>query len=279
MPSKNIILESLKESFVSIWRNKSLFVLLFILQIIFFSVFSFINFTYQTKILENVKAITSYLSRQKLDEASAASNMLQQKNILGDDPLLISRNFNEITKNFRLYLAYTFILLVIFSSLGWAITNMIKYKHGFGQLIKNFLKLLAVSFSYLGLIFSFFFSLLNIPFTELAAESAKLFTKYAPFLIFSIILSYFMFVSLALSGKHELKNIVQRTLSTGIRKMHYISAVYLIDIVLFAIPIVLLYYFLEQSLFIVTLSLVLVIFSFVFGRILMVNVVDKLEEN
>lgn len=224
-----------------------------------------------------MKSITTYLSQQKLDESSVTSNILQRKNILGDDPLSISRNFNEILLNFRIYLIYVFALLIFFLSLAWSITHMVMHKDSFKQLAKNFFKSLLVLSFYLGLIFSFFLSLLSIAFTQIASESAKLFTKYIPFLIFSIILVYFMFISLALIIKTELRNIVQRTLSTGIRRMHYISAVYFICIVLFVIPIAFLYYFLEQNMFIVMLSLILMVFSFVFGRILIINVVEKLE--
>ncbi len=273
---QNIILNSLKQSLISIWKNKSLFVLLFILQVVFFIIFSVINLTYQAKILTNIQAITSYLSQQKLDEASATANLLQQKSLLGDDPLLISRNFNEMVKNFRLYLIYAFILLVIFISMAWVITHRLSYKFNSKQFAKNFFNIFLVLLFYLGLIFLFFFSLLNISVVQLATPS-QLLIKYVPFFIFSVILAYFMFVSLSLSHYTELKNIVQKTLSIGIRKMRYILAAYFINIFLFIMPIILLYYFIEKNLFILILSLMLMIFSFVFGRIFMVSVVEKLE--
>ena len=275
--SQNILLNSLKQSFSLIWKNKSLFILLFILQIIFFVLFFYINFTYQTKIIEHANAIFDYLSQQKLDDISVTENLLQQKSILGDDPLMISRNFNEIVKNFKLYLVYIFILLIFFISLNWTITNKMVFKIHFKKLTKIFLKILIVSLFYLGLIFLFLFSIINISITELA-ESSKLLTKYVPFLIFSIILSYFMFVSLALTNKAELNNIVQKTLVIGIKKAHYVAAVYFINIFLFAVSIFFFYYFIEKNLFILLLSIVLMIFSFVFGRIFLINVVDRLEK-
>jgi hypothetical protein len=113
--------------------------------------------------------------------------------------------------------------------------------------------------------------------TQLAAESTKLLTKYVPFLIFSIILTYFMFVSLSLIKKTDLKNIVQKTLIVGIKKAHYILAVYFVNVFIFSISIFLLYYFIEKNLFVLLLSLILMIFSFVFGRIFMVKVIEKLD--
>ncbi len=274
---KNIILNSLKQSFVLIWKNKSLFILLFILQIVFFSVFFFINLKYQTRILENAKAISDYLSQQKLDEVSVASDILQQKNILGDDPLIISRNFNELVKNFRLYLIYIFILLVIFISLFWAITIRLLHKIRLKQAINILLKNLVVILFYLGLIFSFFYSVFNVTLAEAAAQGTGIFVKYVPFLILATILIYFMFISLSLLNKTELKYIVQKTLAIGIKKAHYMILVYFINIFLILVSVFSLFYFIEINFFIVFLSIVLMIFSFVFGRILIVNVVEKLE--
>ena len=276
MVQKNIIFNSLKESLALIWKNKFLFVSLFVLQILFFIIFSVINYDYQTKILENAKAITDYLSNQKLDEAAVTSNLLQQKNILGDDPLMISRNFNEILKNFRIYLIYIFILLILFISISWTLSSKIINKLNFKQLINNFLKNLIILLFYLGLIFGFFFSLLNISITQLAQQSSMIFIKYFIFLIISIILVYFMFISISLINHIELKNIVQKTLSIGIRRAHYILSVYFINTLLLGTSVFLLYYFIEKNSLILLLSIILLIFSIVFGRIFLINAVGKL---
>ena len=277
MPNRNIILNSLQETFALIWKNKLLFVLLFILQIIFFVILSLITYKYVPKMVESQKAIEDYMSSLKLDEPSVSSSILQQKSILGDDPLMISRNFNEIAKNFRIYLIYVFILMIIFISTAWSITNKMINKNNFKQSAKNFLKISVVLLFYLGLIFAFFFSLLNISFTEIAADGKNIITKYIIFLLVSIALAYFMFISLSLTYRIEFKNIVQKTLSVGIKKIHYIFLVYFINIFLFIIAIILLYYFIEKNLFILLFSLILMIFSFIFGRIFIINVVEKLE--
>ena len=226
--------------------------------------------------IENQNAIEEYMGNLKLDEISIAEEIMQQKNILGDDPLLISRNFDEIVKNFRLYLIYLFILLIVSISTFWTLTLKLIHKINFKYAVKIFIKIFAISIFYLGLIFSFFYSLFNITFTEVAVEGTKIFTKYIPFLLFSIILIYFMFISLALSYKTELKNIVQKTLVIGIKKAHHILTVYLINMLLFAVPLISLFYFIEKNLFVLLLSIILMIFGFVFGRAFLVNVVEKL---
>ena len=277
MPAKNIVYNSLKESLASIWKRKSLFLLLFILQVAFFVAFSAVNIKYQTKILENTKSITDYLSKQKLDEASATDAILQQKSILGDDPLMISRNFDEIVKNFRIYLGYIFILLIIFMSIAWAMTHRLLKTISLRQLENIFLKNIAILLFYLGLIFTFFFLLLNVSMAQLAEQSPMLFAKYAVFLVVSIILAYFMFISISIANHTKLKNIVQKTLSIGIRKAHYVLSAYFINLFLLSVSMGLFYYSIENNPFILLLSIILFVFSFIFGRILIINVVQKLK--
>ena len=269
---------SLKDSFKLIWKNKSLAVLLLILQLIFFAIFISINLKYQTKILESSVAIADYMSKLELDDISIASDILEKRNVLGDDPSSISKNYNEIAKNFKLYMAYIFILLIIFLSISWTITLKSIYKINLKLAIHNLFKIFIVLLFYLGSIFLFFFSLFNVSFSQIASESAFL-TKYYVFFVFSMILAYFMFVSLALLHKTELKDIVQKTLAIGIRKAHYILSAYFINIFLFGSSVVLFSYFIEKNFFVLFLSIVLIILSFVFGRIFMIKVVDNLTKN
>ncbi len=276
MPYKNIILGSLKESSALIWKNKPLFFLLFTMQIIFFAALYSITLNYQTKIMESAKAAGDYISKQKLDEASAASSILSRKSILGEDPLAISRNMNEIAINFRIYLIYTFALLVFSASASWAVTNKIIRKNGFRKSAEYFLKAFAVLLFYLGLVFSFFYSIVNISFAEIGADAPKLSAKYMPFMVFSPVLLYFMFVSISLLHSTELKNIVQSTLAVGIKKAHYILAAYLVNISIFSFSVFLLLHFIDENLFFLLLSLMLVVFSFVFGRIFMIIITDKI---
>ncbi len=274
MALKNIILDSLKQSFLAVWRNKMLFALLFVLQLIFFAVFSFMTLPYMTKMLESAKEINDYLSVQSLDEVSLGSSILQQKSILGDDPLLISRNFNEIVKNFRIYLAYAFVLLTVFLSISWSITHKLVHKISMKRIMGCLFRVIIILSVYLGLIFLFLFSLLNISFMEFSSN--KLLAKLILFLFFSIALAYFMLISLALSNHAQFKKIGKKTLRIGIRKIHYVLLAYLINACLLSVSIILLFYFIEKSQLILLLSIIMIIFSFVFGRIFLMNVVEKL---
>jgi len=306
MAQKHIIVNSFVESVTLIWKNKRFFALLFILQFIFFVFFSLITLTYGVRMIEAGKAIDDYLSKLNLDETSATSNILEQKNVLGEDPLSISRNFNEMVRNFRIYVISVFVIVIIFASINWSVTINFLHKQQFHKFLKILFKNLVILIIYLGLVFTFFFLIFGVSLREILGASSvfsllsfsfgetsnvlpnNLFgetsnvlistLKFAPFLIFSLVLAYFMMVSLSLSYNTDFKNIFQRTLSIGLRKAHLILGVYIINILLFLLSASLLIYFVERNLFVLLLSIILITSTFVFGRIYLMNVVGKLEE-
>ena len=220
-----------------------------------------------------------YLNQQKLDEVSITQNILQQKSILGDDPLSLSMNLTEIIKNSRIYLTYIFILTLVFTSSMWLISGNLIHRRSFRKLRNNYSKIFIVSAFYLGIILLFFYSVLNISFTEAAYNSVALFGKYLTFFFISIILFYFMFISLSLINKTELTDIVQKTLSIGLRKIHYMLSVYFINIFFISAPLFLLIYFNETGFLIPAFALILIVFGFLFSRIFILNVVEKLNES
>ena len=269
-----IITSSLKESFSIMWKNKPWIFLLVFLQIIFIILFFYINYVYQPKILESTKAIGDYLDKLPSDDVAIASNILHQKSVLGDDPLAITRNLNEAIKNFRLLMVYIFLLLMIFVPLMWAVSFRLTNKKFY---LKYFSRLLAIILFCLGLIFLFFYLIFNISLTDVL--SARLFLKYIPLVFFSAAMLHFMFISMSLAGSTELKEIVQKTLAIGIKKMHYIFVAYFINILLFVASLALLLYSVEANVFIIVLlSLILLIFDFIFTRIFLINVVEKLRD-
>ena len=277
MAYKNILINSLKESFIAIWRNKLLFALLFAFQIVFFTALSSISYRYVPIMVEKEQAIEDYFSSLKLDEESVAASILQRKSVLGDDPLSISRNFNELVRNFKIYSFNVFVLLIFFLSVSWGLTHKFLSKSSFRNPIIGILKIFAVLLVYLGAIYLFFLSLLDVSFVQLAGENFKLLIKYVVFLFFSAVMAYFMLISIALLGTIGLREIVQKTLAVGIKKMHYILPVFFVNILLLMVSSALLFYFIEKNLLGLLLSIALLVSSFVFGRIFSIRVIERLS--
>lgn len=269
---QNIILNSLKESFLVIWKKKLLFILVLFTQILFFSGLFYISLTYQTRIYESVRGISDYIQEQQLDDVAVAQNIIHQRNILGDDPLSISRNFNDVVHNFRLYLIYTFIALIIFLPLLWSLSERFHGNISLRHLFRNFI----IASSYLILIFVFFYSMTSISFSSAASG---LLLKYSIFFIFSVVLLYFMYISLSLAKSTELKDIIPKTLKIGVRKIHYVVSVYLINSMLLILPIFLMAYFIDSYFAISIVGILFLMFSTIFGRIFMISVVKKLENS
>ncbi|MEK6943591.1 MAG: hypothetical protein AABX00_06005 [Nanoarchaeota archaeon] len=270
MPS--IIFSSLKESFSAFFKYKKIVLILFVLQIILLVSLSYVNMAYGTKIIENQQEIFDYLSKLELDESKIADNILQQKNLLGDDPLSISRNFNDMKYNLRIYMAWFFFLLLIFMSYCWTLSHKTANPKQ-----KSFSKIFFITFSYLAIMLLLFLWIFSISLSEITSESTQFFSKYILLFAFILVLAYFMFISLALAGKTELKHILEKTLVVGIRKAHYIIAAYSINILFFVLFGFLLLYSIEKSFIVVFFSIFLIIINFIFSRIFIINMIRRLD--
>jgi len=275
MQSGNILFNSLKKSFDLVLRNKSRVLLLFALQVMFFLALFYLSYLHLPKIIESAKAMSDYLSGQQFDDVTIANKIMEQQDILGDNPAMLEQNFNSIIGNFRIFLFYFFAALLVFLSLAWALTAEKKY-FGFKKI---FLKNFIVLFFCLGLIFVFFYLILGISFSEAALEGANALAKYIPFFLFSVIIMYFAFISLSLNGKHSSNEIILKSLKIGVKKIHYMAAAYFIIFILVILFLYLAFYLVDINFFFSTIALLFFIFSFVFGRILLFNVVNELDKN
>jgi predicted lysophospholipase L1 biosynthesis ABC-type transport system permease subunit len=157
----------------------------------------------------------------------------------------------------------------------WALTSRMIKKSGFKKkFISNLIALAII----LGLILAFLLSIVNISVFEASYESSKLFYKYFPFALISAALLYFLFISLSLPH-YDLKSIFGRALNIGIKKAHCIIPVYLINIFLIILFLSAMFYFIEVSFLITLLMMVLFVFSFVFGRVFLSEIVYNLDRN
>src|SRR3989338_8441565 len=101
-------------------------------------------------------------------------NILEKKSILGDDPLLISRNYNSIKKNFVYYLLSLIGILGIFLPLLWLLSNKLLGKKLHVFFSKESLRPLIVVVFYLIIIFGLFYSLFSLSITDLASQASGL---------------------------------------------------------------------------------------------------------
>src|SRR3989338_7170791 len=113
MDSKDVVLSSLKESFLLVKKNKKAFLLVFILKILFFSLVIAVGAYYTPRILQSAQDAIDYAESLNINPDTANIGILQQKSPLGDDPLSISRNYNLIAKKMFYLLFYVFFFFLI----------------------------------------------------------------------------------------------------------------------------------------------------------------------
>tara|TARA_Y100000310_G_scaffold335839_1_gene418871 strand:- start:187 stop:1050 length:864 start_codon:yes stop_codon:yes gene_type:complete len=285
MPSK-IISTSIKESFLVIPKNKKIFTLVFVLQILFFLSILVVSSYYTSKILENTEDIIDYTETLNLNIEQAKFDILQQKNPLGEDPLLISRNYEEMKKNSLFLLLSVFIIFVIINGLIWYLTSNFQEKNKKVFSIKNIItylsKFLIISLILSSSLFILVYNFLNISFSSFLSTKPM---NFIPLIIIAIITIYFSYIAIPLLSKKEqkkksyeqFKKFIKNVLSIGTKKFIPIIISYLIILSLIALPLVLIFYSIELNLMLLFIEIILLLFIFVWIKIFFVIVVKKLS--
>lgn len=276
MKKNKIISSSFKESFEIIRKNKPVFLVLFLLQLLFFSLMFFANLHYQPKIMDSVVNAMDYVSRQ---------NPADGGNILGDDPLMIHNNYEEMVYNLRLLAAWCFFIFVFVNGSIFYLISKLAYDKQFNFKIcfKNCKKNTKEFFIYLFkfgvaclifflLIFSFLYSTFKGSLFSMVNSIGSL---NPASLLIALALAYFMYISFSLLYKIK-KNIFRKLFDIGIKKAHIILLTYFINLVIILILFLLITLLIEANLILITLVILLSILAFLWSKIFLVSVVKKL---
>src|SRR3989338_7967911 len=108
---KNIILKSLKETFLLMGKHKLLVLALFVLQVLFFSALAIVQVKYQVIIAGNLESMNQNIDKLELDEETIAERMLQKKDIL--DMSNIYSNYDIILKTLKTLVITTFFIFAV----------------------------------------------------------------------------------------------------------------------------------------------------------------------
>ena len=112
---KGVILSSIRDVVRLISKNKRMFLVMAVIQLIFFSLLAVLLSTYVVKIGISASKILEYVESTDLDEAAVTTKMLKQEEFLGDDPTLIFRESKTIISSLIFLFVY---LLLLFLVLG-----------------------------------------------------------------------------------------------------------------------------------------------------------------
>ena len=276
MKSKNLILNSLKESFLIIKKSKKKIFLLFVLQIFLVSLISYIGLLFLPGVFESTQEIFVYLDQQNFDDTTIGLDILQQKNPLGPDPLLVGRNYDNIIYNLKLFVSYSLFIFILINGFIWFLTSNLMNKKNLT--VKNFF-MYVLKFGFATLIFSLLIYLfLNSTIKSLINPLAETQTNnfILPLLI-TLALFYFMYLSVSSLNKLEFRNILKNLFRIGVKKGHIILLTYIMIVLVISVFSFLLFYLIERNLFLLFISIILFISSIIWARIFLISVVDKLS--
>ena len=277
MYSKNIAISSLKESFLLIKKNKKIFLLVFILQSLFFSLIVMANAYYMPRILQSTQDAIDYAESLNINSQNVNIDILQKKNPLGNDPLLISRNYNLIKKSTLYLLSYVFLIFAVINGLAWYFaSNIGKSKNLFS--LKNLLFYLlwffAVALVLSAFLYIFAYNLVNIAFSSYLSVKP---INFVPLLLITAIAIYFTYIAMPILDKIKFRSLAKKSFSIGTKNFIPVIISYLIIISLMALSFLLIFYLIEMNLFLLFFSVLLAVFVFAWSKIYFSIVVRKLS--
>lgn len=223
-----------------------------------------------------MESINSNLERAKVE-------ILQEKIPLGNNPEMISQNYEVILNNILKLFLFAFLIFTLLNGLVWfLISNMVKKtKKGFSA--KNILSF-VLKFAIVGLILfllSYFLisNLMKIVFNAFL-ETDPL--SFIPLFVLSLILFYFVYVSIPLINnikldKKGIKRFVKEVFSIGTKKFVPVITSYLIIIFSVILSSYLVFYFLELNLVLLLLSLLLLVEILIWTKIYFYIVINNLN--
>ena len=265
--------DSVTSSFSQLGQHKILFLILMLFQILLIVVLSMVQFSYQVKVLEKSNELVTYLNQ--VEQSQPEQDL---SNLLGDDPLLLQRNAEEIAGLLRTGIILTMVIFVFGNGLLWAFTDAVFRKTTPKKFFSVIIKYISISMAYLiPFLIIIFFVLKAVLFGAEEPSLAKLASIIGS--IFMVIL-YFMLISVAfaISAKQwpGSKQILKKTWRIGIRSWYPLMAL-LINAFFITLFGALFYWSIEAPMWMLFLAGVLFTFTLVFSRLLWLHVITGLN--
>ena len=121
MKNKQIILNSLKNSFRIIPKSKYMFSIIFITQLLFIILLSLIFAYYALSIAEHTQAIIEPLMQTEITSLEDFTSVYK-------DPEAIIQEYKSVINNIIMFFLSVYILYIILNGINWDISNLIVNK-------------------------------------------------------------------------------------------------------------------------------------------------------
>lgn len=285
---KSKLFSGLKYAVGCLKKRRLVFLLLVILQFVFFVSFFIAQVNIQPKILELGIEMIDYLNSVESSPADLGNNF---QGFLGDDPLLLYRNSKQIAYLIALDIIIVALFFAFIVNLMWVLSHYllkerdmnkdakdIKDFKGIKVMARQFLRFIAVflaySIPYLVIIFiSLKQTLLQSVETSLNLNILSIFL-----IILTVVVVYLGLISFSLIHL-PLKEILKKTFSLGVKKVHLIFPIILLVFVILSLVFILLFLSLDLNLFLFLVLLIVFISVYIFLRIFIIAFINSFLSN
>lgn len=235
-----------KKTFQAIWKGKWLFLIMFILQLAFLSLFFYVAIIYQIEILEDVNNITS-----PIDELSLTEEDLEDPDswqLLIGQYASVNAAYQSLIKNISLLSIWTILIYFTLNATLWISANFMLSK-GWSKKISLKKKLKLLSKSWLKYLVSTL--ILLVPFLVIAYYIAVSVIKMAESLLPTsvkilmfvfLVLIYILLVSYTQIGISNWKKYFQSIVKVAFLRIHYSLLAFIIVLIALVLPCLLFYY-------------------------------------
>jgi hypothetical protein len=262
------MLKSIKKTIRIIKKNKIRILSLFFLQFLFFVVLSTaVYYTLSPAMYHAKKALDYY------DDINISENP-GMFDYLGDNPLIVYNSYNQMIHYLKLMGLFSLLCFLVFEGLLWLLTDNLLHKKTPRQSQQYLTKFALFTLVYLG-----------ITFLVVQGSASSLTNSQSNYLflaliwIFSIILEYFLFILYSLNTKRTIKETIRLAFTIGTKKFLHVFLVYLVCSLLILLLALALFFSVELNGVILSITLLLFVFSFVLIRLFLIVVFNESAKN
>lgn len=269
----NYINTGLKKTLNAIKKNKGLFLIIVLLQIIFVTSLVLVGTNYQGKILENAQKIIEPLQNSNLDAES-----IKAGNPFTTEIALVYENYNSMMKNITILMGWLLVILGLLNGLIWILSHQLLKKRNLKGHLKIWLKLIISSTIIMGVFISISYAILISILRIDPPLNSLLFVIQVLSYIF-ILFYYFQLISFALVDL-PWKLFVKKWFLISIKKVHQSLLILLINLVLIFLTVLSIYFTVnyEKSVTLLLFTGILFVGILVLTRIFWIASIQALVE-
>lgn len=267
-----IILSALKNAAIAIWKHKFLFLLVILFQALFLSAWFGNQFYFQKRINDNMMSVMEQVGKEIPTEMNITQSFLSQQSLVSEQFLAAIESYGKIIYDVRMWLIVSAIIFAVLNGFVWGFSNKIVDSRFF----LYYWRFVGVSAVYFLIIIAVF--QLSVASTNITAEDVgKTFTSASYFFLISVaIILYLMPISFTIIRNRRMREIPKRTFLVGVKKIHYVLAAYLISVLLLAIPIVFVWYLMDNVI-LLTLGAVFFLITITYARMFIMSLINQLD--